>query len=215
MSKLTAVEVRNAKPKDKAYKLADGHGMHLHISATGIKSWRYRYRIAGNESTFTLGQYPEMTLEKARSARMGARAKVVDGTNPAEERRKVRQEKTAKVLAARERQNNTFEYVALEWINQQRDRWSKPHADAVLATLRADAFPSIGDRPIDTIQPPMILLILRSIESRGAGNCIQSVATNECCVSLCCTDRQGHSVCHLLSVLTHLAHGVIHRAYKS
>jgi len=168
MSKLTAVQVRNAKPKNKAYKLADGHGMHLHISTTGIKSWRYRYRIAGKESTFTLGQYPEMTLEKARSARMGARAKVVDGTNPAEERRKVRQEKTAKVLVARERQNNTFEYVALEWINQQRDRWSKPHADAVFATLRADAFPSIGDRPIDTIQPPMILLILRSIESRGA-----------------------------------------------
>ena len=61
------------KSKDKAYKLTDGYGMHIHVSPTGLKSWRYRYRIAGKESTFSLGKYPEMTLEKARFARMEAR----------------------------------------------------------------------------------------------------------------------------------------------
>ena len=34
MPKLTAVQVRNAKPKDRAYKLPDGHGMHLYIEQT-------------------------------------------------------------------------------------------------------------------------------------------------------------------------------------
>lgn len=30
-SKLTAAQVRNAKPKEKSYKLSDGHEMHLYI----------------------------------------------------------------------------------------------------------------------------------------------------------------------------------------
>ncbi len=56
----------------------------------------------------------------------------------------------------------------MEWIYQQRERWRKGHADAVLTTRKADIFPSIGAQSIDITQPPMILLILRVIESRGA-----------------------------------------------
>lgn len=114
MSKLTAVQVRNVKVKNKSYKLTDGHGMHLHISPTGKKSWRYRFRITDKESTFTLGSYPEMSLEKARSARTAARAMVQSGVNPAEQRRILRQDKTDRENAAREARNNTFESVGLE-----------------------------------------------------------------------------------------------------
>lgn len=168
MSKLTALQVRKAKPQKKAYKLTDGHGMHLHVSPTGNKSWRYRFRVAGKESTFTLGEYPGMSLEKARIGRVEARKLVKDGKNPAEERRKVKQAIRDEEKAAREINKNTFEFIAFEWIDQQRERWSKAHTDAVLATLKADVFPSIGRHPVDTIQPPMVLLILRAIESRGA-----------------------------------------------
>jgi len=168
MSKLTAVQVRNTKPAEKPYKLTDGHGMQLYVSPTGQKSWRYRYRVNGKESTFTLGEYPHMSLEKARAARMEARQLVKEGKNPAELRRLEKaaaiEEKEAELKARK----NTFESVSLEWIGLQRERWSKGHADAVLSTLKADVFPAIGSRPIDTIQPPMVLLILRAIESRGA-----------------------------------------------
>lgn len=162
------MQVRNAKPKASAYKLTDGHGMHLHVSPSGKKSWRYRYRIDGKESTYTLGEYPDKTLEKAREARVEARNLVRLGKNPARERKKVRQAIVQEERAEREKSKNTFESIALEWIEQQRGRWSKGHANAVLATLQADVFPSIGRLPVDTIQPPMVLLILRSIESRGA-----------------------------------------------
>ncbi len=46
MAKLTAVQVRNAKVTGKAYKLTDGYGLHLHVSKSGRKTWRYRFRIA-------------------------------------------------------------------------------------------------------------------------------------------------------------------------
>jgi len=168
MSKLTAVQVRNAKPKSKPYKLTDGHGMFLHIAKSGKKTWRYRYRVAGKESTFVIGEYPQISLEQARGARTAAREQVKEGINPSRYRREKKQTITKEEEAARDLQKNTFEFIALEWIEQQRERWSRDHANAVLATLKADAFPSIGSMPIDTIIPPMVLQAVRNIENRGA-----------------------------------------------
>ena len=45
MQKLTATAVKQAKPKDKPYKLADGGGLYLHVKPNG-KYWRYKYRFA-------------------------------------------------------------------------------------------------------------------------------------------------------------------------
>jgi hypothetical protein len=70
---LTAVEVRNAKPKEKPYKIADGNGLHLYITPGGKKSWRYRYRFAGAETVMVLGEYPESSLEAARDLRAEAK----------------------------------------------------------------------------------------------------------------------------------------------
>lgn len=46
---LTDIQVRNAKPKEKPYTLADGGGMYLEVMPTGSKIWRmplYRCHIA-------------------------------------------------------------------------------------------------------------------------------------------------------------------------
>jgi len=42
---LTDIQVRNAKPKDKAYKLADGAGMYLLVNPDATKYWRFDYRL--------------------------------------------------------------------------------------------------------------------------------------------------------------------------
>ena len=168
MSKLSAVQVRNAKPQSKPYKLPDGHGMYLHIARSGKRTWRYRFKIAGTESTYVLGEYPLMTLEQARAARIEARELVKQGINPAQERKAEKQITIKRHEAKKKLLENTFEFIALEWIGQQRERWSKPHADAVLATLKANAFSLIGDKPIDSITPPMILNVVKKIEKRGA-----------------------------------------------
>lgn len=38
--KLNARQVETAKPKDKTYKMADGGGLYLEVSAKGSKYWR-------------------------------------------------------------------------------------------------------------------------------------------------------------------------------
>jgi integrase len=46
---LNAREVETAKPRDKAYKLADGGGLYLVVNTNGSRYWRMRYRFAGKE----------------------------------------------------------------------------------------------------------------------------------------------------------------------
>ena len=54
--KLTAIECRNAKPKDKSYKLADGSGMFLLVQPNGARYWRLKYRYAGKEKLLALAR---------------------------------------------------------------------------------------------------------------------------------------------------------------
>ncbi|NCN42343.1 integrase arm-type DNA-binding domain-containing protein, partial [bacterium] len=168
MSKLSAIEVRNAKPRSKPYKLSDGHGMYLHVATSGLKTWRYRFMIGDKESTFTLGEYPLISLEKARLARMEARAKVREGESPTLIRKQERKEKIDQQRTIALARINSFKNIALEWVGIQRNIWSKDHAEAVLNTLQLDVFPAIGEQPVDGISPPLILSILRKIESRGS-----------------------------------------------
>ena len=80
-NKLTDHQCRTAKPKDKSYKLSDGHGMYLFISTTGSKIWRVGYRVNGKEQTHVLGPYPLLTLSDARTKRDEFRRKLLDGVD--------------------------------------------------------------------------------------------------------------------------------------
>jgi integrase len=168
MSKLSAIAVRNSKPKNKPYKLSDGKGLYLHIATSGKRTWRYRFKLAGKESTVVLGEYPAMSLETSRIERIGAREMVKDGKNPAQIRREKKQTEIDKAEAAKLINKNTFESIALEFVSQQGNRWSLDHTTAVLDSLRNNVFPIIGDHPVDTITPPMILQVIRPIEKRGS-----------------------------------------------
>ncbi|ABG12350.1 hypothetical protein CH58_3229 [Yersinia pestis Antiqua] len=63
--KLNARQVETAKPKDKAYKLADGGGLYLLVNTNGSRYWRLKYRFAGKEKLLALGVYPDVSLAVA------------------------------------------------------------------------------------------------------------------------------------------------------
>ena len=48
---LSSIQVRNAKPKDKSYKLFDGGGLYLEVFPTGSRFWRanYNYFLHGEQ----------------------------------------------------------------------------------------------------------------------------------------------------------------------
>jgi len=67
MTKLTTIQILNTKPEDKPYRLSDEHSLYFYVTKSDKRTWRYRFKIDGNESNFTLGKYPAMSLERTRA----------------------------------------------------------------------------------------------------------------------------------------------------
>ena len=84
---LTAVAARNAKPREKSYKLAAGAGLYLEVMPTGARYWRMKYRYAGKEKRLALGGFPEVSLGDARDGADKARALLRDGVDPSAKRK--------------------------------------------------------------------------------------------------------------------------------
>lgn len=63
---LTDIIIRNAKTKEKDYKLSDSGGLYVLVKTNGTKCWRLKYRIAGKEKVLSIGTYPLVTLLAAR-----------------------------------------------------------------------------------------------------------------------------------------------------
>jgi hypothetical protein len=80
---LTETEVQAIKPLRYSRKVIDGGGLHLLVTPKGGRRWRFAYRFAGKYKTLSLGTYPEVTLEWARSCHEFARNLLADGVDPA------------------------------------------------------------------------------------------------------------------------------------
>ena len=83
---LTDTAIRNAKPREKPYKLADGGGLFLQVYPGGGKLWRQKYRVDGREKKLSLGAYPEISLAEARRRRESAREQMAMGRDPSREK---------------------------------------------------------------------------------------------------------------------------------
>jgi len=57
---LTENQAKNAKPLERAYKLADSEGLFLLVQPNGAKLWRMKYRFAGKEKLLSFGAYPAL-----------------------------------------------------------------------------------------------------------------------------------------------------------
>lgn len=159
---LTETAVRNAKKRDKPYKMADGDGLYLEVMPTGSKLWRMKFKQAnGAESRLAFGRYPEVGLAEARARRAAARSQLANGIDPAQAKR-LEKQRRANASA------NTFEAVAREWHSIKLDTWQERTAQNILHRLEKDVFPLIGRYPISTVTAPVMLDVLRQIEKRGA-----------------------------------------------
>jgi integrase len=159
---LTETQVRNAKGKEKPYKLFDGGGLYLDVMPSGSRIWRFKFRQQnGKENRLTFGPYPEVTLQDAREKRLETRRLMLQGADPARHR-----DETRRLLT--DRAANTFEKVAREWYANKVPTWSERTAKNMIVRLQADIFPSIGARPITDLKHRDIIDALRKIEERGA-----------------------------------------------
>ena len=155
---LSDVTIRNARPKEKAFKLSDEKGLYLLIQPTGGKLWRFDYRFFGKRKTLALGSYPEISLAMARDGRDEARRHVASDIDPSEIRRAVRE---ARQGAA----NNSFEVIAREWIGTHMADKAASHTSRLLRRLEVYVFPWLGNKAISEITAPQLLESIRRIQN--------------------------------------------------
>lgn len=148
---LTNAAAKAAGAQSRAYKLHDQGGLHLLVRPTGSKSWQMKYRWRGREKLLTLGQFPEVNVNRARILQAEAKEQLAAGVDP----------------GGKAAGRDTLEQLARLWYQANLPGWSAAHAEDVLASLERDIFPELGGATADSIAAPQLLAAIEAIGKRG------------------------------------------------
>ncbi|WP_174292809.1 tyrosine-type recombinase/integrase [Sphingomonas bacterium] len=157
---LTALAIKNARPRARQYKLADERALYLLVTPAGGKYWRMHYRILGKDKTLSFGVWPDVSLAEAREKRDDARKRIADGMDPIAEKKLAN-------LRAQIDANATFEGVAEEWLVKIGREGRAERTLGKVRWLLNMAYPVLGNRPINQIEVQEVLAVLRKIEATG------------------------------------------------
>lgn len=129
---LTELQIRRAKPRERAYKLGDSGWLYLLVTPSGGKLWRQNYRYNGKIKTIALGRYPEITLTEARALAAVNRAKLAHGEDPAPGKQR--------------RITITIGDLASEWFEARTPELAAPSRAALQSHLSLHLLPALGER---------------------------------------------------------------------
>ena len=148
--KLNVTKIRNAASRERAYRMADGRGLSLLIQPTGSKLWQWGYKDdTGRRRTASLGAFPEVSLDEARSRVTEGRKTLRLGEQP-----------PTPVV--------TFRQAWQEHLRVWESGKKMTHIIRVKGRIEADALPTLGDRPLAEIKPTDVVAVVRAVEERGA-----------------------------------------------
>ena len=170
---LSDLVVRQAKATGKDYTLPDIDGLSLAVTATGGKSWHFRYHWMKEPKRMSFGTYPEVSLLEARALRDEARALVAKGINP----RVHRKQKRAAVKLAGE---HTFEVIYRKWFAHRALSLKKGRQTTHSILPRVfdkDVLPYLDKRSIYEIKRSDLLDVIAKIEKRKALSVAEKVRT--------------------------------------
>ncbi len=137
----------------------DGGGLVLQVSASGSKSWLFRYTRGGKKHEMGLGSFRTVDLADARAKAKHCRELLLEHQDPLEGRRATK----VKVALERGRQM-TFDQCAAAYIDAHRSGWKNAkHAEQWANTLATYASPLIGSLPVATVGTDLIVKVLSPI----------------------------------------------------
>ncbi|MCO6384624.1 tyrosine-type recombinase/integrase [Oceanicola sp. 502str15] len=157
---LTDAAIRNLGPRDKPYKVFDGHGLFILVNPSGSLLWRFRYRFNGREKLLSLGSYPLIGLKLAREKRDDARRLLVDGYDPSAERQKRRREEEPE-------RELTFGDLSIEYMEKLRLEGRAEQTLRKQQWLIDLTLPRLGSMEVTEIRAPDVLSCLKEQEAEG------------------------------------------------
>jgi integrase len=156
IGKLTSLAVDRAKRRGY---YGDGGGLFLQVSATGAKSWVFRFKEAGRLHEMGLGPVHTIGLAQARERARECRRLRLDGLDPIESRRAARMQ--ARLGAARAM---TFADCAERYITAHKAGWrNAKHRDQWPNTLATYVNPIFGALPVQAIDTALVMKAIEPI----------------------------------------------------
>ena len=137
----------------------DGGGLTLQITQGGVKSWLFRFMMAGKAYGMGLGPTHTVSLAEARQKALAARKLIIDGINPLAAKK---QDKITAALA--NARMMTFDQCAEAYVAAHKAGWKNAkHADQWTNTLSTYASPIIGHLPVAEIDTSLVVKCLTPI----------------------------------------------------
>ena len=156
LNRLSASTVKTASDPGL---LADGNGLYLSISATGTKSWIYRFMLHGKSRDMGLGPVHTITLAEARLRAAEYRKQVYDGIDPIIARR---QDRIQQALDANKAV--TFFQAVEEYLEARQGTWKNPkHVQQIQRHLRQIAGDVLGNLPVQMVDTNQVMKVLQDL----------------------------------------------------
>lgn len=158
-TQLSDTKIKNAKPKDKDYTLADGKGLHLLIKTSGVKIWEFVFISPSTKKRRkkSLGNYPNVTLEDARNERSNNIMLLNNKIDPVEYLKELEQKEKAN-------DNGLFENVMSEWFKREKNKLEDVTYNTKLNLFKKDVLPYFKNKHIKDISKLELLHLLEEKE---------------------------------------------------
>lgn len=131
-------------------------GLVLRVTGNDVRTWAVMYNNdRGIKRRYTIGPFPEFSLDQARDAARAIRERVARGEDPAEK--------------VEPKAVYTFDLLADAWLDHRRAKSKSRNGRAVKDEERAlakDIRPAIGDMEADTVTRSDIARAIKSIVAR-------------------------------------------------
>jgi integrase len=162
---LSPVEVRRLRNKPGLHAVGGVTGLFLQVSPSRTnpsvlrRSWILRATVGAKRRDIGLGSFPDVTLQRAREKARGLKGQIGAGLDPVEERRKARAALIARQAAALSFREAAQKFAAIK-VTEFRNA---KHAAQWSSTLRAYAYPVIGDLPVADVELEHVVAVLEPI----------------------------------------------------
>ena len=160
---LNATKIKEARPKEKDYKLFDGGGLYLLVTTSGGKHWKFKYRFNGKEKKLSIGAYPEISLVSARSKREKLKTLIAEGIDPGEKKKQAK----AQAIQTEIKKENTFYNVSQRWLKNYKNTVSEDQHIRIESLFKNHLYPALKNRPIDEITRLEIISVIEQIKEKG------------------------------------------------
>ena len=154
---LTDRHVRSVAPRQTPIDVRDGQtrGLILTVLPSGRRQFSIRYRYQGKQRRLVLGEYPQLSLAKARVRARAQQVAILDGGDPAAERRAAKAERTDTVAALAE------DYLA----KHARKFKKSAHEDERILTV--NVLPVWGERSVRVLTRRDVRALIENIADRA------------------------------------------------